>query len=299
MPAASAVDRLLDAVVAEVRALGLESNLAELEALGLTVVPPDRAAAPGFTDRLLKAVLRLATERHGEPPDIDTGSTHADIPATAGQRGETWLWRLLFEDPVFEEALMNPVQLALVTSLLGYRAKLSNSSAVLKGPVECEGAPVVQNLHSDNRGIPAPFPTFAQVANATWALSDYTLDNGCVGFVPSSHLLCRQPAPGEGLDAVVPVEAEAGSLIVWHGNTWHAPYPRTTPGLRVSLLFYFCREYLVTQERYGEEVPRGMLERNDPRFATLMGLDDPYGWDAAGPDMPRLRASTSGQSLHS
>ncbi len=299
MPATAAVDEQLDSVVAEIRALGIESQLAELESLGLTVVPPARAARPGFADRLRGAVLRVATERCGEQPDLGDGSTHANIQATAGQRGETWLWRLLFEDPVFEEALMNPVQLALVTSLLGYSAKLSNSSAVIKGPVELDDAPQALNLHSDNRGLPSPFPTYAQVANATWALSDYSLENGCVGYVPGSHLLCRQPTPGEALDAVVPVEAEAGSLIVWHGNTWHGPYPRTAPGLRISLLFYFCREYLVTQERYRDEVPRHLLERNDPRFATLMGLKDPYGWDEEGPDMQLLRASRSGASLHS
>ena len=298
MPAAAAVDGRLDAVVAEIRALGIEKELAELEALGLTVVPPAKAAAPGFADRLRDAVLRIASERCGSEPDVRYGSSHANLAATAGQRGETWLWRLLFEDPVFEEALMNPVQLALVTSLLGYSAKLSNSSAVIKGPVDLEGTPTALNLHSDNRGIPAPFPTYAQVANATWALSDYSLGNGCVGYVPGSHLLCRQPTPGEALDAVVPVEAEAGSLLVWHGNTWHGPYPRTAPGLRISMLFYFCREYLTTQERYGDEVPPPLLERNDARFATLVGLRDPYGWDDGGPDMRRLRSSTAGQGLH-
>ncbi|MGI9261727.1 MAG: phytanoyl-CoA dioxygenase family protein, partial [Woeseiaceae bacterium] len=213
MPAADAVDDQLDSAVEDIRTLGLESQLAELESLGLTVIPPDKAAAPGFAGRLRDAVLRAAADRFGTEADLVDGSTHADIEATAGQRGETWLWRLLFEDPVFEEALENPVALALVTSLLGYSAKLSNSSAVIKGPVHIDAAPHALNLHSDNRGIPAPFPTYAQVANVTWALTDYSLENGCVGYVPASHLLCRQPTPNEALDAVVPVEAEAGSLI--------------------------------------------------------------------------------------
>lgn len=298
MPATDAVDEQLASVVAEIRELGLENELAELESLGLTVVPPDKAAGPAFVGRMRDAVLRVAARRTGIEPDLETGSSHANIDATAGQRGEIWLWRLLFEDPVFEEALTNRVMLALITSLLGYSAKLSNSSAIIKGPVALDGPAQALNLHSDNRGIPAPFPTYAQVANATWALSDYSLENGSVGYVPASHLLCRQPTPGEALDAVVPVEAPAGSLIVWHGNTWHGPYPRTAPGLRISLLFYFCREYLTTQERYRNEVPREILDRNPPRFAALMGLMDPYGWGPEGPQMDRMRASRSGASLH-
>lgn len=298
MPAADAINRELDQVRGDITLLGLESRVADLEALGLTVVPPDVAAQDGFAEQLRSAVLRLAAKRSGVEPDAKTGATHADLEATAGQRGEVWLWRVLFSDPIFEQALMNPVALALVSYLLGQSAKLSNSSAIIKGPVTGQGPPAALNLHSDNRGIPSPFPRHAQVANVTWALTDYDLENGCVGYVPGSHLLCRQPTPDENLDAVVPVEAPAGSMIVWHGNTWHGPFPRTVPGLRISLLFYFCREYLTTQERYRDEVPPEILKRNPPRMATLLGMADPYGWGEDGPDMNRLRASRSGDSLH-
>ena len=281
-----------------IRELGLEQQLTDLETNGLTVVPPDLATSGQFVERLHSKVLQVAKTRSGIEPDVKYGRTHADIEKTAGQTGEMWLWRLLLEDPIFEKELMNPVSLALITSLLGYSAKLSSSSAIIKGPVTIEGSPQVLNLHSDNRGIPAPFPKYAQVANVTWALSDYTLENGCLGYVPRSHLLCRRPKQGEALNKVVPVEAEAGSLIVWHGNTWHDPFPRESAGLRVSMMFYFCREYLTTQERYEDEVPQDMFARNEQRFSTLMGLNDPYGWDASGPDMSRLQASCSGESLH-
>ena len=109
----------------------------------------------------------------------------------------------------------------------------------------------------------------------------------------------ERAAPNESLDAVVPVQAPAGSLIVWHGHTWHGPFPRTVPGLRISVLFYFCREYVAAQERYGNAVPPELLARNPARFRTLMGLADPYGWDERGPDMARLRASRSGRSQFS
>jgi hypothetical protein len=299
MPEITADNPEIGRVFEEVAALGLESHIAELEAFGLTVIPAEKVAPPGFTERLRDTILELTEQRMGVRLDTEQGRCHADIDATAGQKGETWLWRILFDDPVFEQALMNPTQLVMVTYLLGYSAKLSNSSAIVKGPVTWNGPSQPLGLHSDNRGVPAPFPLYAQVANATWVLTDYTLDNGCIGYVPGSHRLCRHPTPDEAHDAVVPVEAPAGSLLIWHGNTWHAPFPRTVPGLRVSMLNYFCRDYFTPQERYRDDVPADMLDRNPPRFRTLMGLDDGYGWGSEGPDTKQLRASRAGQSQQS
>ena len=299
MPAVDATAEGLDSVLEEIRALNLQPQVAELDAYGLTVVPPDRLGPRAFAMRLRDAVLNLAERRTGVRPDLAAGATHANIPATSGQTGEAWMWHILFDDPVFADALMNPACLALITYLVGYSAKLSNSSALVKGPVDWQGPPRPLGLHSDNRGVPAPFPPYAQVASATWALTDYTLENGAVGYLPGSHKLCRQPTPDESLDAVIPVKAPAGSLIVWHGNTWHAPFPRTVPGLRVSLLFYFCREYMTTQERYRERVPETMLNRYPPRLRTLMAGLDGYGWADEGPDVTLLRKSRSGYSQYS
>ena len=280
----------------EITDLGLESYVAELDACGLTIIPPKLVAPPEFAVELRDTILKLSKTRTGVDADVLSGESHRNIAATSGQAGETWLWRILFEDPIFEAALMNRTTLALVTYLLGFSAKLSNSSAIIKGPVDFTGAPRPLGMHSDNRGVPAPFPPYAQVANVTWVLTDYSLENGCVGYLPGSHRLCRHPKPGEAHDDVVPVEAPAGSVLIWHGNTWHAPFPRSAPGLRVSMLNYFCRDYFTPQERYRDEVPEALLARNSARFATLMGLRDGYGWGSEGPDTELLRASQSGQN---
>jgi ectoine hydroxylase-related dioxygenase (phytanoyl-CoA dioxygenase family) len=36
--------------------------------------------------------------------------------------------------------------------------------------------------------------------------------------------------------SAVAVEAPAGSLIVFHGNTWHGALPRRRPGYRFTLI---------------------------------------------------------------
>ncbi len=86
--------------------------------------------------------------------------------------------------------------------------------------------------------VPAPYPAYAQVANATWLLTGYDRDAGALSFWPGSHKFCRPATSREttGVERFVPVTAPAGSLVVWHGNTWNGAFPRRTPGLRVNLL---------------------------------------------------------------
>ena len=262
--------------------LDLGAEAAQLDALGLTVVSPDKAAPPGFAEQVRDALLGVVARRDGgAAADTADGSSHHNsyLPN---------YHYLLFEAPIFEALLLQPTTLALVTRLLGWSCVLSSSTAILKGPARRPEGGLHLPLHSDNEGHPPPFPLFAQYANATWLLSDYTREGGCLCYVPGSHLSCRQPAPDEGLDEMVPVEAPMGSLVVWHGNTWHGAFRRRTKGLRMGISFLFARKYLLTREPYREDVTAEALARNPPRFATLMGQQILAGWRGEGPDYARV-----------
>jgi ectoine hydroxylase-related dioxygenase (phytanoyl-CoA dioxygenase family) len=121
-------------------------------------------------------------------------------------------------------------------------------------------------------------PPYAQVANATWALSDYTPENGATRFVPGSHKLARHPTRAEALDmsSAVTVTAKAGSIVLWNGGTWHGAVPRANPSGRLSLILLFCRWYLMPQIMLRQLVPAEAIARNPPRFAMLMGRRSPY-----------------------
>jgi ectoine hydroxylase-related dioxygenase (phytanoyl-CoA dioxygenase family) len=165
--------------------------------------------------------------------------------------------------------------------------------AFMKGPSE-----KFLDLHTDNVAIPAPFPPYSQVANSTLILSDYSPEHGSITFVPRSHKLARHPTPAEGGDRqlAVPVEATAGSLIVFHGNTWHGALPRRTPGYRFTLISYFVRMYLLRQEDPGY-VTQEMRDRNDPRFAGLVGDDIPYPFSVETRDR-MFAANAAGKYQH-
>lgn len=264
-----------ESVWAEIERLDLRSNVTELEQIGFTVVLPDKATAPSLVERLREAVLDVAERRSGVRPDLESGGTHANHSVPFGQL----LFYMLFEDEVFQEAVLNPVGLALTHYLLGRSAVLSNCIAGVKGP----GGEDL-GLHSDNVMIPAPFPSYAQVCNVTLLLTDYDADSGPLCLVPYSHRLHRHPFAGEALNQRVPIVAPAGSIVFWHGNTWHGAFARRKPGLRMNLIMAMMRPYLRPQECYREDVTPDLLSRHPQQFATLMGKQIDYGWRHEGHD---------------
>ena len=154
--------------------------------------------------------------------DIGTAKLSRDTPGVGH-------WGILTDEPVFQEAIMNPTVLAMAKYLCGNSVVLSDLLCLLKHKDERFTHP----LHADQHGTPPPLPPYAQVCNVTWTLTDYKVGNGVVAIVPKSHLKGRYPRREEGNflreDAPVkpiPIEAPAGSLIIWHGATWHGSYPR-------------------------------------------------------------------------
>lgn len=279
------------AVAREIARLGLEREAYELEVFGLTVVPADRTGAAPIAAKAFERVCELIEERTGTAPDLAGGSTHTDVFVPS-------LYHVIHEGEPFEQLAMHEMGQALAALLVGRRHILSGTEVFMKGPstgadvgpLRRDATEVLQlGLHSDMVAFPEPFPTIAQFCNLTWLLSDYTKEDGALAFVPGSHRLCRQPHPGEAVETAVPVEAPMGSLVIWHGNTWHGSYPRTRPGLRTGIAFGLAREYFHPHEPVRRDVTDEMVERNGPRFAQLAGRDV-VDWDTDGPDYDKLLA---------
>ena len=146
---------------------------------------PELASPNGLAERMLEACLDVAERRSGERPDLATGSTDRDSPV--GGAMDT----MLLEHPVFEESLMNPVMLALVTHLCDYNVVLSSMSCSIKGPSD-----VQFHLHTDTR-LPSPLPAQALVCKCMYLLTDFNRDKGSTVFVPGSHKWCRSPEGSE------------------------------------------------------------------------------------------------------
>ena len=201
-----------DRIWNEIVRLGIEEYVADLDANGYTVIPPEIAMPKGLAERMLQACLDVAERRNGERPDFEGGATHASMtPYQSGfdsfqTRRERKLKlglnkaaayeddsphgdlmnSILFEDEVFEEGLMNPVLLAITTYLCGHSATLSSMGCWMRGPNRS-----TFNLHTD-MSVPdellGPFPFVCQ---CTYVLTDFDREKGATAFVPGSHKWCR------------------------------------------------------------------------------------------------------------
>ena len=231
----------------ELDALDLKPHVADLETDGYTVLPPGKAKPLDFFDELRETILRLAKDDRSLDlgPESGLGNT---------------LFHLLPRDRIFEQALTAPAPQALVAYLLGYRAKLSQSTGLVK-----DRSARALAIHADHSGkIPAPWPNVAQYCNVTWVTTDYTRDNGAVCVWPGSHRFCRPVPPyltmAHDHDEVEVLEVAKGSVIVWHGSLWHGAVPRTSAGQRVTLVFPHVRDHVQAQELYWASTTRQMIE---------------------------------------
>ena len=255
----------------EIEKYDLANHVVDLEIQGYTILPPGKAVPAAFTERLRDTVLRLREERialglqSGLPPDLGFGDV---------------LNHLLPDDPMFQQAISNPVVLTLVTYLAGYRAKIATTAGLVKS----NDRAAALNWHADNsEKLPAPWPSLSTGANVNWLLTDYSRENGSLCVVPGSHTWCRHPDPSFSHDneLVEIIEVPAGSIVVWHSNLWHAALPRTAEGNRVTFVTEYVRPYWRSAERFTLTLTttKEMIEGNSPRFSVLTGLlsMDPYG----------------------
>jgi len=286
----------LNAIYSEARKLGIETCIAELEAFGFTIVPPEKVAPPGFADRMLAALLRIADEEGEGSVDLNTRA-QKDRPVYGRN-----LFHLVAKDPVFAEAIMNPAALTLGKYLCGASARLHSNVAFLK-----KGEAGVTKIHTDQVGVPPPFPSYGHMCNISWILTDYTEEKGTFFLVPGSHRYGRHPmAPDQPKmmggpnddDIGMPVIAKAGSLLIFNGNVWHGTYPKKDADVRAHVVTALCRNYLEPAEDFSD-VPDTIVAKYGPEFARLIGRDKWQGYGSGGPKYDRMLAVVRAQQTPS
>jgi len=291
-------DRDRHEIMADIDTLGLHKYITELDVQGYTVLEPGVAAPVGYVEQLRDEVLRICSERL-TGFDANAGVVRTDRTGVKGAYAN--LFYLIFEGKLFEDVVLNRSAMTMVDYLCGRSCQLLSLNAQIKGP-----GTQVTAIHNDLSRQPAPLPVYAQMANATWCLTDYNQENGGLAVIPGSHRWCSHPRredrdPHTNQNAI-PVEAPFGSLIVWHSNTWHGAYKKTSPGLRLNLIMYYGRPYLEQAEIYWDKVTNEFLERTPARMKTLLNLDARWPiYSDVDIDLRRIspRAGASGRSQYS
>ena len=258
-------------VDARIDELGLERHVAELDEHGYTIIPD--AAPPELFAALRAGIVEVTEELRA----------HGVEPFNFGPN-TSMVYRLLARRAVFADAVLAPKLDAVVTYLLGegYVSQVTTGSVLEPGSR-------MGPLHADNQFFPEPFPPQPHIATAIWCCDPFADALGSTHVVPGSHRTGRHPRPGEGVDDAVPVVADAGSIVVWSGHTWHRSGARHSPGQRVALHTSFSRPHIRTFEAYRPEEIEPLVAR-DERFVRLLGVDLPYDCVGDSPDAEKLLA---------
>jgi phytanoyl-CoA hydroxylase len=156
-------------------------------------------------------------------------------------------------DPVFDRFFRDP-RLAAIASAVGLRQPLLWQSQVIFKPPGIGGA---VRWHQDATF----FDTRPQTVTTFWfALEDATRDNGCLWVEPGGHhgplrerfvndggrlrteVVDPTPWPGDGL----PLEVQAGTLVVFHGLLPHGSAANRSPVSRMACTLHVtdgCADY--------------------------------------------------------
>ena len=286
----------------QIQELELEQFVLQLEVDGLCVVPPERTGvAPETINAIAEQLLSEAQEVVGCEFDLNEGpkaelTMSADenvIAQFSGDRGEPTQFlvqQLCARDRLFRDLAINPVGVALIRHLIGQNAtRFSSHNAFIKWQGEF-GYGQNLGLHCDQMAVPRPWGRNALTANTNWCITDYSLDGGALAYVPGSHRRMEPPRFPEAVELAVPVEAPAGSLIVFHGATWHGAFPRLTEGMRLSIANYFRHYMVLPQDDIKNLFPRELAEDcDDPDMLKfLAGFADEFPYSQQTERVPRL-----------
>jgi hypothetical protein len=286
----------------EIRELGLEPYVMELEVEGLTVVPPEvHGVSMDRIDELQQRILAEARNMTGVDFDLDKGplSELEFPPASQGlaalsgaeddhQPTQFLIQQLGHVDRMFRDLAVNPVALALIRYMIGKEtARFSSFNSFVKWQGDFGYGPML-GLHCDQGGVPLPWGRTALTANTNWMLTDYTKEGGALAYVPGSHRNVSHPMQPMASKNAVAVEGKKGSVAVFHGATWHGAFPKQTPGMRLSIANYYRHMMVTSQEDIKGSFPRELADDCDrpDEFKTLCGFDDRFPYKSQTQPVP-------------
>ena len=251
-----------------IRELGLEKRVFELDSYGFTVAPPEQVADRVFSSSCARPCCGFARNAPVWSSDGAAVVCSATTKAQPQTDGQFLLFYLLMADCIFKEWALNLALYTLIDYLLRGQQRVSSLASFVKR----KGKRETPSLHSNC------LPACSDMANTACCLAGCTLDNSAIAMTPGSHTGCRLPRRGEGENSAVPVEAESGLLIVWHGNIWRGAFEKKTDGLRPNAAS--CHRRLKNQENHqwpvahnaGNAAPQSAGVRQTGRCGSSDGL---------------------------
>ena len=237
----------------------VEQGLAHIRDFGLCIIPEVLSGAALASAR--EALYRAAAADRARAREQKFGLDYA--ADETNQR----VWNVLSRDPLFEDMAEHPTALAFVKAVLGWPALLGNISANITGP---GGGEMV--LHADQIFVPEPWAAEPQGMNVAWCLDDFTEANGATRIVPGSHKLNRAPRADEAGVDTIPLEAPAGSIVVFESRLWHRTgFNRTADQRRAGVFAWYTKPIYRAQENWFLSLNPSIRQFASEEMLVLLG----------------------------
>jgi len=181
----------------------------------------------------------------------------------------TRTYNLLAHGEIWQEVPAQPQVLELIEGVLGPQCLISSLASISLAPGE-----TAQVIHADDQVQPLAKPHAATVCNSMWALTDFTEANGATRLVPGSHRWDSPNyfTPDEEVTTIA-AEMPKGSVLVWHGSTWHGGGANTTTDeVRVGVAMNYCAGFIRQQENIQLGTPPEIMATFTPQLRQLCGL---------------------------
>lgn len=234
----------------------LPFTLEALRCVGYAVV--EGVLSPAFCERTRAAMYRVQArivEQLGEKR-----------LAAAGERGVLRL--MLKEDPLFFEFLEIPELVAVADAIVAETSILHLQNGFIL-PSSTASSSAFQ--HSFHRDFPRMLQGFVASVNVMLAVDEFTKVNGATLVVPGSHQKDPPPDLQYLVENAVPLEAPAGSMIVFDSTLWHAAGQNTSGGDRLAINHQFTRSYIKQQIDYVRALGPDVVLAQKPRTQQLLG----------------------------
>jgi hypothetical protein len=126
------------------------------------------------------------------------------------------------------------------------------------------------HAHRFHRDVRTYAGEFRLMLNLLVMVDDFSIENGATRVLPGSHRLPERP-PEDYLQAhAVPVTGQAGTVLVFDANLWHAASPNRNGEPRRALTLTCTRPFMKPQMDFPRLVGEGFSA--DPRVLEVLGF---------------------------
>ena len=191
------------------------------------------------------------------------------------------LANLVTLDPMFLSVIDHEAVLPYIEEMMGRDLILGSLNARCVRPGEGE-----QTLHSD---VPLEMHRYGQdsplMMNTVWALTDLTPANGGTRLVPGSHQShLSEPPAGLSLPYEMQPTLSAGSVVIFHGQTWHGGGANKTEQLRTAMFGHYRNSHWMRfqcdpHDGFCEEWLEDMTTRQKELLRMTAGVNHRHGAD--------------------